>query len=69
MDCGCKVFQNVTPWTTRIEYCPMHQAAPELLEACRIAIETFDDNAPGPGDTEKGALRRLRAAIAKAEGK
>ena len=44
-------------------------AVPELLEACRIAVETFDDDAPGPGDTEKGALRRLRAAIFKAEWK
>ena len=43
-------------------------AAPELLEACKVAIETFDDDAPGAGDTEKGALRRLRAAVARAEG-
>ena len=43
-------------------------AAPELLKACRVAIETFDDDAPGAGDTEKGALRRLRAAVSRAEG-
>ena len=39
----------------------------DLLAACKIAVETFDDDAPGPGDTERGALRRLRAAILKAE--
>ena len=40
-----------------------------LLEACKMAVETFDDDAPGPGLSEREALRMLRKAIAKAEGK
>ena len=41
-------------------------AAPELLAACKLAIEMIDDDAPGPGTTERDLLRQLRAAIAKA---
>ena len=72
MECGCKVFQNVTPWTTRIEYCPMHQAAPELLEACKNAVEISRRGVVGI----RGQLARdmelevmLLRAIDKAEGK
>lgn len=43
-------------------------AVPDLLAACEMAIETFDDNSPGPGLTEKQCLRMLHAAIAKARG-
>jgi hypothetical protein len=44
-------------------------AAPDLLEACEKAVETIDDDAPGAGLTERGLLRLLRAAIAKAKGR
>ena len=32
----------------------------EMIDHLNIAIDTFDDDSPGPGDTERGALRRLR---------
>lgn len=42
-------------------------AAPVLLAACQKAIETIDDDAPGPGCTEKQLLALLRSAVAVAE--
>ena len=43
-------------------------AAPEMLEALELAVETLDDDAPGPGTTEKDLLRQIRTTIAKARG-
>jgi len=43
-------------------------AAPDLLEACEAANETWNDNAPGPGLTERQAIAKLQAAIRKARG-
>ena len=37
-----------------------------LLEACEDAVATWDNDAPGPGLTERQALRKLKNAIAKA---
>lgn len=44
-------------------------AAPDLLAACEAAAETFDDDAPGPGLTEREALKKLKSAIARARGR
>lgn len=41
-------------------------AAPELLEACRLALGAFEANRI---DMQQNAERKLNAAIAKAEGK
>ena len=35
----------------------------KLCAALKIAIETFDDNAPGPGTTERQALHEMRFAL------
>ena len=46
MTCGCWIYRDMEKDTVQIEYCPMHKAAPELLEACRdalIVIEAFAD--------------------------
>ena len=34
-----------------------------LRAALKIAIETFDDNALGPGTTERQALREMKQAL------
>ena len=65
---GCRVYDANT-WGIKIEYCPMHQAAPELLEACKKAVEISRRGAVGI----RGQLAReqelevvLLRAIAKA---
>ena len=64
-----------------IKYCSLHAAAPELLEACKAAWAELDNrydvDEPEPAGYSKeypfnGAgklMRRLQAAIAKAEGR
>ena len=52
--------------TISIIYCPMHKAAPELLEACKALLSAFE------GYEMLAALdstvqEQARAAIAKAE--
>lgn len=39
-----------------------------LLEACEAADATWNDNATGPGLTERQAIAKLQAAIARARG-
>jgi hypothetical protein len=55
MDCGCEV-----------SYCPLHEAAPDLLEAARAAVlhlYRFQ------GESAKATVQKLEDAIAKAEGR
>ena len=47
-----------------VNFCPLHEAARELLEACKSLIST--GGVRGAGLTN--AIDRARAAIAKAEG-
>ena len=35
-ECGCKVVSAFLVGNT-IEYCPLHKAAPDLYEACKVA--------------------------------
>ena len=81
--CSCKIVHTVTDayvhamseYPNRIEFCPLHKAALELLEALKHAhtsLRTFSDHVP---DDEKGwtsydseVLTSLEAAIAKADG-
>lgn len=70
--CGECVFQIVgaEPFqAVKVEFCPMHKAAPELLEAvkdCKAQIEGFD---PGGCKGPYDRVAKARAALAKAEGK
>lgn len=48
--------------------CNLHDAAPELLEACRLALDVFYDRPKFPKPLERqAAADALRSAIAKAE--
>ncbi len=57
--CGC-AFVAGDKGELCIEYCVLHFAAPDLLEACRFAKSQIKKGA------QKKALPILRAAIAKA---
>lgn len=63
--CGSQlVFERGKPHKI---LCPLHVAAPELLAACKAALEWLDDK----GTIRTAALTadELAAAIAKAEGR
>ena len=43
--CGCKI--HVAQWTSKrklvsVKQCPLHKAAPALLEACKAALAMMD---------------------------
>lgn len=65
-NCGCKY----TTEDDGIHFCPLHAAAPDLLEACQTALGAYDAlrlagahrALPGYAD----CLDELKAAIAKA---
>ena len=61
-DCNCYAYSDF-----EIGYCPLHEAAPDLLEACKTALETFDQLS----DQHDLAVDdfELKQVIAKAEGK
>jgi hypothetical protein len=65
-DCGCEATVYADGSGIELHYCPMHQAAKEMLEAlrevtqCLVAITV-------PGEYEAD-ISRARAAIAKAGG-
>lgn len=65
--CGCHIEGPI------IKLCPMHKAAPELLEAAKkaaivLSLETRHVD-PTTGDAVSPLMKELRAAIHKAEGK
>jgi len=64
MECGCLI--NLIEWQKEINFCPLHAAAPELLEAlklCERALEVRDTEA------EEYAAKNARTTITKAESK
>lgn len=63
--CDCKIDNVYSKWTDEIldvnmAWCPLHGAAGELLEACRIAL------ARGTFECEPSAVAQIKAAIRKA---
>jgi len=75
INCGCKVFTSRETWTAKFEYCPMHKAAPELLEALKglqHADGCYCEAAFAPPGTIVAHTDECLAAldaISKAEGK
>ncbi len=73
-DCGCQLVRDEDG--LRMIDCPLHAAAPELLEACKEAAEGLmrdvsnypDGNFPSSERFTNRASRLLQA-IAKAEGR
>ncbi len=66
--CGCRVYRimNRKPNPYRIQYCPLHLAAPEMYEALCSAVAVL--KAQGFQDTQPVLTPMIRA-LAKAEGK
>ena len=63
MNCKCLVRDDVNG--SRIDFCPLHSAAPDLLAACKAALRLCDANGfSRPGERHHDLLT---AAIAKAE--
>lgn len=74
MSCGCVISFPDVPEMTTLTFCPLHGAAPELLEACNLALAVAEslihDEYDGT-DMLAGMLAQLdpvRTAIAKAKG-
>jgi len=63
--CSCKIVHtkfrdhSMSQYPDRIVYCPLHEAAPKLLEAAKHAMRVFPEQM-------RGSV--LEVAIAKAEG-
>ena len=67
-ECGC--FANVYLLERRphIEYCQLHKAAPQLLEALRSMCALYELWDTTPIDDFIGEYNKAQAAIAAAEG-
>jgi len=65
-ECPCRIVNESSSYGTGFrltwEYCPLHAAAPELLEALKRVLDSVI-NERGP------AIKAARTAIAKAEGR
>jgi len=57
-ECGCMLHSPAIgpPW---IEFCPLHESAPDLLKACQKVVNNWDNLHPKD-------RQQLKAAIAKA---
>jgi len=66
MKCGCVIAEpQGDDW--QIFYCPLHAAAPEMLKALKFSLSVYE--AQGQFDlSERMAVNKIEAAIAKAEG-
>lgn len=69
--CGCHAVSGFSDWS--IEFCPMHAAAPDLLEACRQIVwklshnhKADDYSGPARITRDDATVRLAVAAIAKA---
>jgi hypothetical protein len=68
-DCGCQLVRDGTG--LRMIDCPLHKAAPDLLEACKEAKPALDAM-PCTCNEDRDcqrchALRKINQALAKAE--
>lgn len=72
-DCGCVITSEFTNGLGQkfIIYCAVHKAAPLLLEACKLTLESLEAELPDGHYSlnPKGSIATLAAAIEKAEGR
>ncbi len=62
-DCGCKLMRDETG--LRMVDCPLHKAAPDLLEACERVVAYLKIHDSNYWESNSDA-RKLEQAIAKA---
>jgi len=71
VDYNCKCLLAKKGTNFKICYCPIHAAAPELLEACKSAygelVDIYEDRVDNYKRTER-IITSLRTLIAKTEG-
>ena len=71
LPCGCRIIPEATAtWHYRVDFCPLHKAAPDLLAACKAMGRTHGMHGPCENNSCKSccaAFDLARAAIAKAE--
>ena len=68
MDCRCTISYDdagFNPLGAIIEFCPLHEAASELLDAAQFALKVFE-NADISGNWWVPSREKIEAAIAKA---
>ena len=66
--CECYVHVDIYTTKTGIKFCPLHEAAPEMLKALKAVLPQIEwANVHGSRCEE--LLGLVKAAIAKAEGK
>ena len=73
--CGCRTYMSEHPnlFVPMVEYCSMHDAAPQLLEACEILVaaelpENDDYDDIFAEDKIFDAWEKAKSAIAAAKG-
>ena len=59
LDCGCSL--TFSGYTCSLTRCPVHKAAPELLEACEDVLADFDDI-----QVTQASMNKMRRAVKKA---
>jgi len=64
-DCGCILYDNYGGRGAAISFCPLHEAAGELLEALQQCSGFIDTTRPKDG---AAYVAMAETAIAKAEG-
>ena len=72
VDCGCTAYVYDDGSGIEINYCPMHQAAPEMLKEIRFWADRFVGLSILNGvdrELAESRIRETRSLIAKAEGK
>jgi len=72
MNCGCKIRIPKSPKPLYIEFCPLHAAAEELLEAARATRDLGGMMTPMRAGNASALRRMIELAtvgIAKAEGR
>jgi hypothetical protein len=69
MNCKCYVYVDPDPKKTRIVHCPIHEAAPAMLEALQqfVRLATNGKHPQWNRYLDTGAGAKMKAAIAKAE--
>ena len=68
MDCACQTHYFPEPRKWAIYHCPLHAAAPEMLELLAVLACVADNDGPLAA-VYRGECEKARALLAQIEGK